>query len=172
MSEDPIGFSGGPHYYVYADDNPVGYVDLLGLCRTNPQSHVCLGRARVLQGNPRLIGRVGGIPPNMVAADSAAAMPQQFGVNTGVALSPYSGHIYGIVARGRATFNQVTDVIGGPPINGENRRDRLQRLNPDTLIIELPSVPRDMGTTSVLIVVPNALSCPTGTVELAGPGPS
>src|SRR5206468_4067813 len=31
ISQDPIGFAGGPNLYAYVDNNPVGFVDPLGM---------------------------------------------------------------------------------------------------------------------------------------------
>lgn len=61
-------------------------------------------------------------------------------------------------------FSGVSDVIGGEsPISGMNVRDALRQLNPVTLIIELPSADRDLGTIPIELIVPDGVSCPEGT---------
>jgi RHS repeat-associated protein len=128
---------------------------------------LCVGMARVLQGNPRLIGRVGGFPPTVVAPDSAAVIPTQFGISKGQ-LTPHISRISGslITPTGQTSFAGVSDVIGGrSPIPGMNVRDALRQTYPDRLIVELPSAPRDFGVGVVFLRVPYEVPCPEGTRE-------
>jgi len=129
-----------------------------------PQPQQCVGRARVLGGNPRSVGRQGGFPGVRVAAGSAAIIPQQFGGLPKSSLAPYLGQISGSVG-GRVIFAGVTDVIGGTsPIPGMNVRDALQLLNPGTFIVELVTG-TDLGVVNISLSVPEPLSCPTGTAR-------
>jgi hypothetical protein len=75
---------------------------------------LCIGQVRAFQGNPKLIGQVGGFPPIPVATNTPAIVPQQFGVSK-KQLMPHLGQISGtvIAPSGIASFSGVTDVIGG-----------------------------------------------------------
>jgi RHS repeat-associated protein len=168
LGEDPIGLAGGfVNLYVYVGNNPLILVDLTGLAPSsdNP-TRTCVGRARVLLGNPRHIGRTtGAFSPRPITPTSAAVIPRQFGGRSTGGLRPYVGQIRGNVG-GVFQFTDVADVIAPP-----SAREKLQQLNPDTLIIELPGAESDLGTTGVVIIVPAALPCPTGTTEAAPAGP-
>jgi RHS repeat-associated protein len=165
IEADPIGLRGGPNVYSYVWANPIKWIDPIGLeiqmasCHGNKK---CVGTARVLQGNPDLIGRQGGFPGVTVAAGSAAVIPSQWGGKS--SLRGNTGSISGTA--GDTSFNGVTDVIGGQsPIPGTNVRDALQTLNPGDLILELPSASNDLGTVPVTLTIPASLPCPAGTVE-------
>jgi len=74
VSEDPLGFLGGDaDFYTYVQNDPTSLTDPDGL---TPQdcTHTCVGRARVLKGNPRKVGKQGGVPGRRVAPGSAAAL--------------------------------------------------------------------------------------------------
>ena len=40
MNEDPIGFSGGINFYSYVGNNPINFIDPLGLCEENPTDKI------------------------------------------------------------------------------------------------------------------------------------
>ncbi len=169
VSEDPIEFDGNSiNLYVYVLNDPVDFADPTGLVNTaqcgkcpGPMKK-CIGKARVLKGNPNLIGKQGAFPGIKVAANSAAVIPQQFGVAKST-LTPLAGQISGVLG-GQETFCGVTDVIGGrSPIPGVPVRDALQRLYPGLFIIELVSASADLGIVDVELSIPANLSCPTGT---------
>lgn len=65
------------------------------------------------------------------------------------------------------SFKKVCEIIGGEPDpkTGENPRDKLKRLNPGTLIIELPGGTADHGVVDVTLTVPDDCPCPQGTTE-------
>jgi len=67
-------------------------------------------------------------------------------------------------------FSGVTDVIGGAtdPVTGENPREKLQRLFPNKLIIELPGAKKDLGIQPVELTLPENIPCPTGTTVSTG----
>jgi len=113
----------------------------------------------VLKGNSRLIGKKGGfgIP---VTAGSAAVIPSQWGGKA--QLRPYLGDIDGTC--GTASFKGITDVIGSDVV--PKVRDVLQNRYPGLLILELPSLPNDIGAVKVEINVPFSFPCPTGTTEI------
>jgi len=182
ISEYPIQYAGGMNLFVYVENAPTGFVDPGGLDKQDtwqsgggqsPEvilvaaaaqaGQTCVGSARVLRGRPALVGRQGGFPGVRVQAGTAAIIPDQFGL-TVRQLRPYVGSISGTVAAGSVSFSSITDVIGGrSPIPGVNVRDALQRLNPNTFIIELVSVNRDLGVVDIELNLPAGLSCPTGT---------
>jgi RHS repeat-associated protein len=146
----------------------------------------CVGRARVLGGNPNTVGKVGGtgVP---VAANSAAAIPSQFGFQSGRPFvtqrslfysSPYSGITGGRIT-GRAanfffddvnlnaagftqSFSGITDVIGSSAV--PNVRNFLIQKNPNALILELVNG-SDQGVTTVQLTVPGGQACPAGTLD-------
>jgi RHS repeat-associated protein len=121
----------------------------------------CEGQARVLEGNTDLIGKEGAFKDVPVTKDSAAIIPEQFGLNKSD-LKPYADQIKGSVD-GKDLFNGVTDVIGGKsPIPNVNVRTALQTLNPGSFIVEVVGS-RDLGTVNINLTVPANLNCPTGT---------
>ncbi len=144
----------------------------------------CVGRARVLGGNPRTVGRMGGtgVP---VAANSAAAIPAQFGFQSGRPFagplfysSPYAGTTGGRIAGSAAnlffadvnlhagsstqSFSGITDVIGSSSV-ADVRNFLIQR-NPNALILELVNG-SDQGVTTVRLTVPAGQACPAGTLD-------
>jgi len=128
-----------------------------------PSTHTCVGRARILQGNPNTIGRQGGFWGVTVAAGSAAVDPAQWGGKSQV--RKYASGISGQIAGGWG-FSGVTEVIGGhSPIRGMNVRDALRSIYPGLLILELPSAPRDLGIRNVTLTLPIGQPCPAGTRE-------
>jgi RHS repeat-associated protein len=165
-SEDPLEIGGGDvNLYVYVANNPLSFIDPLGLDKQSKRDdrNTCVGRARVLKGNPRKVGRQGGFPGVLVAAGSAAIIPDQFGMPKSQ-LAPHLAQISGVVGGGVASFGGVTDVIGGDsPIRGMPVRDALQALNPGILIIELITAKRDLGVTDIVLSLPSGIACPTGT---------
>jgi RHS repeat-associated protein len=173
ITPDPIGFYGGVNLWPYVAGNPLRWIDPYGLqagggansgstgCERTTK--ICVGRARVLQGNPNLIGRQGGFPGVRVTTGSAAVIPEQWGGRS--QLRPNLGGITGTLAGGQS-FRGITDVIGGEsPIPGTNVRDALQTLNPGLLILELVSLQNDPGVVNVALTVPAGFPCPAGTVE-------
>jgi hypothetical protein len=175
IGQDPIGLLGGDlNPYAYVGSSPLNWVDPMGWDKQAgsmsqsgcgpPTTRKCSGMARVVQGNPRHIGSTrGAFAPRPISSTSAAVIPQQFGVSVSGGLRPFAGQIRGTVG-GTFDFTDVADVVGPP-----SAREKLQQRNPEKLILELPGVPKDMGVTSVVISVPAALPCPTGTTEVATP---
>jgi RHS repeat-associated protein len=190
VSEDPIGFmSGDTNLYAYVQNEATSLADPLGF---GPQSkkdchatHTCVGRARVLGGNPKTVGKQGGVPGKTVAPHSAAAAPVQWGFATGAGFSsfpvsgtvgapihaPLANFIFGDVnpqvGGTQQTFNSITDVNGGKsPIAGMNVRDALMHLYPGDLIIELVNG-KDQGVTTIILTLPIGTPCPAGTIDLS-----
>jgi hypothetical protein len=169
ISKDPAGDVDGPNLYIYVLNNPIMYFDSFGLsacpcdCETQKK---CSGTARVLKGNDKLFGKSGAFGV-AVTSGSAAVIPSQWGTNK-AGLRPYLSKVCGSCGE-RRIFTGITDVIGGKvpknPCKASNVRDALECLNPGALIIEVPGG-SDLGTTNINIVIPKAMSCPTGTGEV------
>lgn len=165
VSADPLGFAGGINEYEFVRSNPATFTDPFGL-------RICVGKVRVLGGNPNTIGKRGGVPGIKVAPLSAAVIPPQFGANNGAGLAPYAASISGGVPLTFPlfavvpVFSGVTDVIGSKnvPAGYDNIRDWLQDQYPNQPIIELPSG-KDMGSIPMMLKIPDSLRCPPGTRE-------
>jgi hypothetical protein len=132
----------------------------------NPNPHpplqICTGVGRGLSGNMALSGDQGGIPGQTVEPGTAAVIPQQFGMTSGVGLAPYAPFISGAI--GSAKFSGVTDVMGGKsPIPGMNVRAALQQLFPGQLLLEIPGAADQGSNATVDMTVPLPMGCPTGT---------
>jgi RHS repeat-associated protein len=166
-SKDPLGFfAGDSNLYSYAMDTPAFITDQFGLSPVNGSCDKkrCVGFARVLKGNPRLVGKQGAFPGVAVSGDAPAIIPSQW-ASSKQALTPYISDISGSVGAG-IPFSGLSDVIGGQsPIAGMDVRDALQVLNPGLLILEIPCLDQDLGVVPVTVWVPLAMKCPTGTKE-------
>ncbi|HEV2387691.1 MAG TPA: RHS repeat-associated core domain-containing protein [Candidatus Acidoferrales bacterium] len=168
VSEDPLGISGGgPDLYAYAADSPRTFVDAFGLSPAAgrgqcSQTKKCEGKARVLKGNPRTVGRPGGFG-TPVQAGSTAVSPNQWGGKS--VLGPVLGEISGVFPGTDQSFNGISDVIGSNVV--PNVRDVLQTDNPGQLLLELPTGPDLGGQVPVILTVPASLPCPQGTHEVS-----
>lgn len=192
ISADPIGFMGGGiNLYAYGQNDATSLADPLGLdprakknCHGSG-THTCVGRVRVLGGNPKTVGKQGGVPGKTVAPNSAAATPVQWGFATGAGFSnlpvsgvvgapiqaPLANFIFGDVnpptGGTQQTFNGISDVNGGTsPVAGMNVRDALMHLYPGDLILELVNG-RDQGVTTIILTLPIGVPCPAGTIDLS-----
>ncbi|MHB8425415.1 MAG: RHS repeat-associated core domain-containing protein [Gammaproteobacteria bacterium] len=173
IESDPAGLAGGINTYTYVSNNPLRYRDPLGLnsfglahdCGTK----ICFGFARALQGNSDFLGHTGAYPNIKITANSAAAIPQQFGFKSSRAFAPYAGNVSGYIGGSSPMdINAISDTIGGQsPIPGMNVRDALQTLYPGLLILELPGAKRDLGIVPVILSVPAGVPCPTGTTDIS-----
>ena len=123
-----------------------------------PEKKTCVGRARVLQGNAKLIDEPGAYGGEVfVREDSAAVIPKQFGLSKGqmrLILNDVSGTLSG----GDSLFDGITDTIGP-----KSARISLQLRNPGMTIIEIPGLKVDLGRPIVNIRLPIDVSCPIGT---------
>lgn len=83
-------------------------------------------------------------------------------------MRPFLDKITGVVGDQRIPFSGVTDVIGGrTPIPGMNVRDALKAIygkDEPVLLIELVTG-RDLGVTTVELMIPASFFCPEGTEE-------
>jgi len=160
LSQDPLDFAGGDtNLYGYVRENPVNDTDATGLCGDHP----CVGWARQLQGNLGTVGHTGAFG-TAVPAEGADIDPAQWGGKG--AVGSIRGGISGVV--GPFPFSGIGDVIGGPfgtPVPGMNTRQGLESLNPGLLIAELPGAPLDLGVVPVVLMLPNGVPCPVGTVS-------
>jgi hypothetical protein len=130
--------------------------------KPKPPLQICTGVGRGLSGNMGLSGKAGGIPGQTVVPGTAAVIPQQFGMASGVGLAPYAPFISGRI--GAASFSEITDVMGGKsPIPGVNVRTALQQLFPGQLLLEIPGAPDQGSNAPVDMTVPLPMGCPAGT---------
>ncbi len=161
VSQDPMGFAGGDaNLYGYVRESPMNETDPTGLCGDHP----CFGWARQLQGNSANIGSNGAFGTS-VQSNTGDIAPEQFGYPSGPAMQ--SGGIDPSQITGTAgPYNfTVGDVIGGKsPIPGMNVRAALQELNPGLFLLELPGLSHDPGTLPVVLMLPDGVPCPAGTV--------
>ncbi|EMX1427046.1 RHS repeat protein [Escherichia coli] len=165
ITQDPIGLKGGWNLYAYPLD-PVGYIDPLGLKE-------CIGSARVLQGNSRLVGKGGGYntsPSNLdkygVTTDSTAIIPSQWGFRDKPSARNKINSISGkLKADGTQLFSCVRDIVDDSALrrNNINPQQKLMDKNPGKLILEIPGLEKDMGIQDVIITIPDDMSCPSGT---------
>ena len=107
-------------------------------------------------GNPRHIGKQGGFSPVKVSRSGAAIDTAQWGGDKGK-LRPHLENISGKVD-GKIIFDNVSEVIGP-----KSAREKLKKLNPNTLLIELPGGVKDLGVVDITLTIPDCLSCPEGT---------
>jgi RHS repeat-associated protein len=160
LSRDPIGEFGGLNLYEYSADDPINGSDPLGL-------KTCTGKARVLKGNPRTIGKTGGLYVP-VQSGTAAVDPAQWGGKSNLRKNRTNISGSFVDSSGASvSFNGISDVIGGtPPPGYDNIRDFLKSKYPDSLLIELPSGAKDYGTVNITLEIPDSMNCPQGTTEV------
>ena len=148
---------------------------LIAGCEAGGPTRMCSGTARVLRGNPALIGQDGAFSAPYagnfsVTASSAAIIPSQW-ASTRASLRPFLSQITGAFPLINAGFEGVSDIIGGAPPTGfrpnSNVQADLMMLYPGHLILELPGARHDYGITTVVLRIPTTLSCPVGTKEIA-----
>ncbi|MFZ6816885.1 RHS repeat domain-containing protein [Undibacterium sp. Ji22W] len=125
----------------------------------------CKGRARVLKGNKKHIGKAGGLgTPGVINSTSAALIPSQWGGKRDLraAYKDVSGRN---ATTGELLFDNARDVAGGnSPVSGySNARDWFLATYPDLLYIELPGAQKDQGFMDVVVTTPDWMPCPKGT---------
>jgi len=140
--------------------------------KQSPQVRKCTGQARVLSTGGGTLNRQGGFPGTRVTAGSAAIIPDQFLMVQNstrankTALAPHIGQISATTAGGEVIFTSVSDVIGGrSPLRPLPVRHALQTLFPNMLIVERATGP-DLGIVNIVLTIPNAVPCPTGTTAV------
>jgi len=129
-----------------------------------PTTKDCDGQARVLAGNPSLIGKIGGlgIP---VPTNTAAVFASQVGGSNAalrIAASQISGAAY--TASGTFYFTAIGDTIGTTSTSGSSNLNAWRQ--DGVLVLELNNMPPSAdngGAVGVSFTVPINFPCPTGT---------
>lgn len=163
--------------YAYVEDNPMTLIDPRGY--TYGATNTCAGPTRALgnTGRPlesQLFHSFGFYPTRggafgmLEAPGTANVDPAQFGL-TNSTFAEYAPFISGTITtpEGTASFNGVTDVIGGKfgtPVPGMNTRAGFEHLYKGALIVELNSGP-DLGVGKITLSLPAALPCPKVTPQ-------
>jgi RHS repeat-associated protein len=135
-----------------------------------PKSINCAGNARVLAGNPNMIGQPGGLGGSsagdiLVRANSAAVFVSQFGGSRTAlrgARDQFSGTAQ--LPGGAVSFQGISETIGSDSSSGQQNLAGWRKAG--VLVIELPSLPAgaDKGDpVPVTLAVPFGFNCPTGT---------
>jgi len=154
LSPDPLGEDIGFGLYVGMDNSPIVFIDPYGL-------KTCKGKARVLKGNKKHIGKKGGFGV-VISSDSAVIIPDQWG-SKGV-IRPNINSISGTCSSSGCSFKGVADVVGGKsPDPKQNARQYFQ--SQGLLVIELPGADIDNGMQDITFTVPDGQPCPYGTKE-------
>ena len=139
----------------------------------------CPVQVYVILGNPKTIGKDGGIPHGKdgygghIEKDSAAVDPKQWGAKTGVDLRPISDS-HGTIAMGKQSveFKNIRDVIGSKDVTdpatgqtaaGDRAREIIAARHPGTLSIELPGLQKYPGGKKAPVVYPGVIYVPHGT---------
>ena len=146
-----------------------------GPSKAPPGMMHCSGTARVLQGNSAQIGHPGGwsgssVGPINVTANGAAIIPSQWGVTNKGPFRQYLNQISGVFPNAGASFQGVSEIIGGAPVSAFPNlpvQQGLMASYPGMLILELPGG-QDLGVngTAVTLTVPTAVGCPAGTSQV------
>lgn len=128
-------------------------------------------------GNPKTIGKQGGIPHRTVQADSADVDPAQWGGRTGKDLESIAGQTHGTIdTSGRTvTFGNIGDVIGARnvttinpttgarvPVRGDAARQVIDARHPGTITVELPGLNKYPGRPNGREVYPGTIYVPQG----------
>jgi len=167
---------GGGDIAIQLEGDPQALRELEKLLKRLKKNH-CTGTARVLGNSGKPLGRQiarsflegkspGGAFGMYEAPGTANVDPAQFGLSNSD-LAGYIPFISGTISGpgGSASFNGVTDVIGGAfgtPVTGMNTRAGFEQRFPGDLLIELNSGP-DLRVAHIDLTIPSALSCPSGT---------
>ena len=162
--DDPNFASEFGSFFVY-NMSPIELMNFLGSQGPAKGTTRCGGKARVMAGNPALVGEQGGVPGTTVTPGSTAAIPSQWG---GIKqLSLFSHQIVGLAAvpklGGFLGFMGVTDTVGSSDV--PNVQSFLQNRFPGDLILQLNNLPTkyDPGVTAGIVSVPEPMGCPAGT---------
>ena len=126
---------------------------------------ICEGRALVYAGNPRHVGRTGGML-RPIRSGAAAIIPRQWtGSRTAGPLLRSQGALVGGVTGGGQIFSGLDDTAGNTDIGPDPQQTLIDRAD-GGLYIELVTGQHE-GTSSVTLAIPKdgGLSCPAGTTQ-------
>ena len=145
-------------------------VDTSGEIDGMPQSHdpkykICTGSALVYAGNPRHVGRTGGML-RPIRSGAAAIIPRQWtGSRTAGPTLRDQGAMVGGVTGGGQRFAGLDDTAGNSDLGPDPQGVLLNRAN-GALYIELITGNHE-GATAVTLAIPinSPLGCPAGTSQ-------
>jgi len=126
---------------------------------------ICQGRALVYAGNPRHVGRTGGML-RPIRPGAAAIIPRQWtGSRTAGPLLRSQGALVGGVTGGGQRFSGLDDTAGNTDLGSDPQQVLIDRAD-GGLYIELVTGQHE-GASSVTLAIPKdgGLSCPAGTTQ-------
>lgn len=130
-----------------------------------PKHKICSGRALVYAGNPRHVGRVGGML-RPIRSGAAAIIPRQWtGTRTAGPMLRIQGAVVGGVTGGGQRFTGLDDTAGNLNLGPDPQGVLLDRAD-GALYVELVTG-RHEGMTTVTLAIPidSPLGCPAGTTQ-------